>query len=142
MTIKEHYYEVLDMLSDMFIFIFDGLNERYAPEIAAVGQQFPCKPLKYLSPSLRLTYQEGMAMLKEAGFDADPKEDISTVHEKALGKLVADKYVETALLLRLLLVRVLLLGCAAAAPARTALLPTCHTATATATATTTTTATD
>ena len=29
MTINEHYNEVLDLFSDLFVFIFDGLNTRY-----------------------------------------------------------------------------------------------------------------
>ena len=29
MVINEHYYEVLDVFSDLFTFIFDGLNTRF-----------------------------------------------------------------------------------------------------------------
>ena len=29
MVIKEHYFEVLDMLGDMFVYIFNGLETRY-----------------------------------------------------------------------------------------------------------------
>ena len=39
MTFNEHYYEVLDVFSDLFIFIFDELNKRFKPEIEAVRAQ-------------------------------------------------------------------------------------------------------
>lgn len=29
MTIKEHYFEILDMIGNMFYHIFKGLNERF-----------------------------------------------------------------------------------------------------------------
>ena len=37
MTIKEHYHEALHVIADMFVYIFDGLNQRYARELAAVN---------------------------------------------------------------------------------------------------------
>lgn len=33
MEIKEHYFEVLDMLGDMFIYIFNGLENRFKREL-------------------------------------------------------------------------------------------------------------
>ena len=36
MVINEHYFEVLDMLSDMFIYIFKGLHARYSKELKVV----------------------------------------------------------------------------------------------------------
>ncbi|CAM9840822.1 unnamed protein product [Choristocarpus tenellus] len=85
--------QVLDVLSELFIHIFDQLNSRCKVELEAIRTQHPFKDLRYLRPTLRLTYQEGMQLLHDAGYtDADPDEDLSTEHEKALGKLVADKY--------------------------------------------------
>jgi hypothetical protein len=53
----------------MFTYIFDGLNERYRNEIEAVRAQHPFKDLRYARPSLRLTFQEGIQLLQEAGYD-------------------------------------------------------------------------
>ncbi|CAM9681431.1 unnamed protein product [Chrysoparadoxa australica] len=92
MTIDEHYYEVLDLFSELFISIFDNLNARFASELATVATQYPFEPLKYCRPTLRLTYYEGIQLLQDAGFDADPDEDLSTEHEKALGKIVKEMY--------------------------------------------------
>jgi len=92
MAIKEHYYEVMEVLGDVFTFIFDGIAERYSHELMLVSQQFPFEPIKYLRPSLRISFQEGITMLRKAGHDADYDKDLSTPHEKALGKLVREKY--------------------------------------------------
>lgn len=53
----------------MFTYIFDGLNERYRNEIEAVRAQHPFKDLRYARPSLRITFQEGIQLLQEAGYD-------------------------------------------------------------------------
>eukprot|EP00545_Synedropsis_sp_CCMP1620_P013600 CAMPEP_0119016148 /NCGR_PEP_ID=MMETSP1176-20130426/11840_1 /TAXON_ID=265551 /ORGANISM="Synedropsis recta cf, Strain CCMP1620" /LENGTH=606 /DNA_ID=CAMNT_0006969481 /DNA_START=73 /DNA_END=1893 /DNA_ORIENTATION=+ len=92
MTIHEHYDEVLEVFSDLFIHIFDGLNERCAAEIERVREQHPFEDLKYLRPTLKLTYAEGCALLREAGIDQDDYEDLSTMNEKALGNIVKEKY--------------------------------------------------
>jgi aspartyl-tRNA synthetase len=69
MTIDEHYDEVMDVFSDLFIYIFDGLNERCKNELERVREQHPFEDLKYLRPTLKLTYAEGCALLREAGID-------------------------------------------------------------------------
>ena len=33
MAFEEHYHEVMDLLGEMFIFIFNGLNEQFSEEI-------------------------------------------------------------------------------------------------------------
>ena len=40
MTIKEHYYEAVNMIANMFVYIFDGLNARFAKELSAVQVGF------------------------------------------------------------------------------------------------------
>ncbi|XP_062519413.1 aspartate--tRNA ligase, cytoplasmic-like [Corticium candelabrum] len=92
MTFKEHYHEVLDVLDKMFVYIFKGLRDQYVTEIATVHRQFPAEPFKFLEPSLRLTYSEGVEMLREAGVEMGDEEDLSTPSEKLLGRLVKEKY--------------------------------------------------
>ncbi len=92
MAIQEHYYEALDMMSGLFIHIFDGLNERFRHELQIISQQYPFEPLQYLRSSLRITFREGIDMLKAAGIEADYNEDLSTPQERALGALVKKKY--------------------------------------------------
>jgi len=92
MAIHEHYYEVLELFSDLFIFIFDNLTSRFATELEAVNKQHPFEPLQFCRPSLRLSFAEGVALLREAGFEASENEDLDTEKEKALGRLVKEKY--------------------------------------------------
>jgi nondiscriminating aspartyl-tRNA synthetase len=92
MAISEHYFEVLDVFSDMFIYIFDGLNSRYRAELEAVRAQHPFEDLRYTRPSLRITYAEGVQMLQDAGVAFTSGDDFSTAQEKALGAIVKEKY--------------------------------------------------
>jgi len=69
MVIKEHYDEVLDVFSDLFVYIFDGINERCKPELERIREQHPFEDLKYKSPTLTITYAEGCQMLRDAGIE-------------------------------------------------------------------------
>ncbi|XP_058080596.1 aspartate--tRNA ligase 2, cytoplasmic-like isoform X1 [Magnolia sinica] len=92
MEIEEHYFQVLDIVDRLFVTMFDSLNEKCQKELDAIGRQYPFKPLKYLSKTLRLTFQEGVQMLKEAGVEVDPMGDLNTESERKLGQLVLEKY--------------------------------------------------
>ncbi|KAF8389494.1 hypothetical protein HHK36_026189 [Tetracentron sinense] len=92
MEIKEHYFEVIDIVDHLFVAMFDNLNENCKKELEAIRKQYPFEPLKYLRKTLRLTFQEGVQMLKEAGVEVDPLGDLNTEAERKLGKLVLEKY--------------------------------------------------
>ncbi|XP_057511228.1 aspartate--tRNA ligase 2, cytoplasmic-like [Actinidia eriantha] len=92
MEIKEHYSEVMDVVDGLFVAMFDSLNEKCKKELEAIGKQYPFEPLKYLRKTLRLTFQEGVQMLKEAGIEVDPLGDLNTETERKLGQLVSEKY--------------------------------------------------
>jgi aspartyl-tRNA synthetase len=92
MEIKEHFFEVLDILGELFYFIFNGLNQRYAKELEIVNNQYPFEPLILTPEVLKLPWTEGIKLLTENGFKQDIKEDLDTENEKALGKLVREKY--------------------------------------------------
>jgi aspartyl-tRNA synthetase len=92
MAIYEHYYEALEVMADLFAFIFDGIADRFNHELKVISQQYPFEPLKYLRPALRITFKEGIDLLRENGIMASYDEDISTPDEKALGRLVKEKY--------------------------------------------------
>ena len=95
MTFEEHYHEVLDVLSDLFVFIFAELKKRYAKEIEIVRKQYPVEDFKLPADGkmVRLNYKEGIEMLRAAGkTELSDCEDLSTENEKLLGKLVRDKY--------------------------------------------------
>ncbi|KAL6344753.1 hypothetical protein AAG906_002659 [Vitis piasezkii] len=92
MEIKEHYFEVMDIVERLFVAMFDSLNENCKKELEAIERQYPFEPLKYLRKTLRLTFQEGVQMLKEVGMEVDPYGDLNTEAERKLGQLVLEKY--------------------------------------------------
>src|SRR3989338_5660922 len=68
MTIQNHYYEVLEVMDEMFIYIFENLTKRFSQELQIVSQQYPFQPLQYYQgkKSLRLSFSEGIKLLNEA----------------------------------------------------------------------------
>jgi aspartyl-tRNA synthetase len=92
MAIHEHYDEVLHVMSELFIYIFDGIKKRCKDELERVREQHPFEDLTYLKPTLKLTYAEGCALLREAGVSQDDYEDLSTENEKKLGDIIKAKY--------------------------------------------------
>eukprot|EP00029_Vermamoeba_vermiformis_P003536 TRINITY_DN14083_c0_g1_i1.p1 TRINITY_DN14083_c0_g1~~TRINITY_DN14083_c0_g1_i1.p1 ORF type:complete len:592 (-),score=245.15 TRINITY_DN14083_c0_g1_i1:86-1840(-) len=93
MQIKQHYHEVLDVIEDMFMTIFEGLNTQYKHELVMVSHQFPYEPFQF--KKLRLTFPEAVKLVNEAN---DPEikmgdfDDFSTPAEKLLGRIVKEKY--------------------------------------------------
>uniref|UniRef100_A0A7N2RES1 aspartate--tRNA ligase n=1 Tax=Quercus lobata TaxID=97700 RepID=A0A7N2RES1_QUELO len=84
--------DVMDVVDRLFVAMFDSLNNNCAKELEAVGRQYPFEPLKYLQQTLRLTFEEGIQMLKDAGVEVDPLGDLNTEAERKLGQLVPEKY--------------------------------------------------
>eukprot|EP00887_Chlorella_sp_A99_P003958 scaffold11.g3958.t1 len=70
----------------------EGLRSRCARELDVIGQQFPFEPFAHLPTSLRLTFEEGIKLLQEAGYDVDPFGDLNTELERALGRIVKERY--------------------------------------------------
>ncbi|SCW04405.1 LAFE_0H12794g1_1 [Lachancea fermentati] len=94
MAFEEHYDEVIDVLNDLFVFIFTELKTRYAKEIALVRKQYPVEEFKIPKDGkmVRIPFKEGVAMLRAAGKEIGDYEDLSTENEKFLGGLVREKY--------------------------------------------------
>jgi len=67
MTIKENFHELLDLMGNLFVAIFKGLETRFAKEIVAINEQFPFEPFKIKTPIVKITFQEGVELLKEHG---------------------------------------------------------------------------
>jgi len=88
MVIHEHYDEILDVFSQLFIYIFDGIKERCKNELERVREQHPFEDLQYLRPTLKISYAEGCKLLRETGIPQDDYEDLSTENEKKLGDIV------------------------------------------------------
>ena len=95
MAIYEHYYEVLDLFGKLFNHIFRTLQNKYGKELELVSQVYPFQPFKFLDKPLRISFAEGIALLREAGVTEEQQgafDDLSTVNEKILGDLILEKY--------------------------------------------------
>ena len=92
MEIKEHYFEVLDVIGELFYHIFEGLNKNYKKEIETVNSQYPFEPLVYSKEALKLDFKEGCKLLEENGYHQNINDDLDTENEKQLGRLVKEKY--------------------------------------------------
>ena len=60
MTIKEHYFEVLDILGDLLCFIFNELQARHKKELDVIKAQYPFEDFKCMTPVLKLHFKEGV----------------------------------------------------------------------------------
>ncbi|CAE6443594.1 unnamed protein product [Rhizoctonia solani] len=92
MTIEEHYHEVMDVLDNMLLHIFNGLKTKFSADIEAVRKVYPSTEFTWLEKTLRLQWKDAIALLRENGVTIGDFDDINTETEKFLGKLVKDKY--------------------------------------------------
>lgn len=96
MAFEEHYDEVIDVLMELFIFIFTEFKNRFSKEIAVVRKQFPVDEFKLPKDGkmVRIPFKEGIRLLREVGgvTDIGDLDDLSTENEKLLGSIVRDKY--------------------------------------------------
>lgn len=92
MQINQHYHEVLDLLGNLFVYIFKGIETRFPRELEAIHQQFPFEPFKYLEKTLRLTFSEAISLLREAGIEKNDLEDLKASDERTLGEIVHKKF--------------------------------------------------
>ncbi|KAJ2722486.1 aspartate--tRNA ligase dps1 [Coemansia sp. Benny D115] len=84
---REHYHEVMNMIGEMFVYIFKNLEERWAHELATVRKQYPMEKICFDEKPLRLEYKDAVALLRKHGEEIGDYDDFSTPQEKKLGKL-------------------------------------------------------
>lgn len=92
MEFKEHFFEVLDVINGVFVHIFDGLKSEYKHELNVIANQYPFELIEYKNELLKLTFHEGVELLKENGIEQDVNKDLDTINERILGELVKKKY--------------------------------------------------
>jgi aspartyl-tRNA synthetase len=93
MVINQHYHEVVEMLWEMFVYIFKGIETRYQTELQVYSLQYPFTPLRYSEGMLRLEYSEAVQMLRGSGEEyMDELGDINIMQERLLGRLVLERY--------------------------------------------------
>ena len=92
MSIKESYHEIMDVVGELFTFLFEEVEKRFAQELEAIKEQYPFDLFKMKKPLVKLTFQEGVELLKEDGVIIDPLKDLDTPTEKKLGEIIKKKY--------------------------------------------------
>jgi aspartyl-tRNA synthetase len=93
MAIDGHYNETLQVVHDMFKYIFTGLETRWAKELAVIRTQYPCEPAVFTEKPCIIHWNDGVGMLRERGFDmGDGMQDLTGAQELALGEIIKEKY--------------------------------------------------
>lgn len=97
MEIKHDYSEVLDMLDGVLTHILRGIQVKCRTELEIVRKEFPSQDLLLPEKTVRITFAEGVRILRESGYtedgdEVDPHEDLSTAAERRLGELVREQY--------------------------------------------------
>ena len=92
MAFKNHYFEVMDLLGEMFNYIFDKIHKNCVKELAVVNEQYPFEPFVWKTPAVKLEFTEGVKLLNEAGIKQDPNADLNSESEKALGAIIKEKF--------------------------------------------------
>ena len=100
----------MDVVGELFCYIFENLEKRFAKELEAIKEQYPFEPFKIKKPIVKLTFQEGVELLKENGIIINPLEDLDTPSEKKLGEIVKKKF-ETDFFIHILRVQDLSTRC-------------------------------
>merc|ERR1711920_989890 len=91
MAFNNHYMEVIRVLHTMFTQLFVGLESRSARELTAIRKQFPSEMPRFTAEPCVLHWEEAMQMLRDAGEEVSGFDDLSTAHERLLGKLVGEQ---------------------------------------------------
>lgn len=92
MEIRHSYREVMETLGRMFIFMFNGIRDRFAPFLDAIRQQLPFEPLVYPADPVIVPWVEGIRLLREAGGRMGDFDDLTTENERLLGRAIREKY--------------------------------------------------
>jgi len=93
MAIDDHYMETLEVIHNMFKYIFAGLETRWAKELSAIREQYESEPVEFTEEPCVLHWPEAMEILGAEGFDiGDGMGDLTGAMELALGRAVKEKY--------------------------------------------------
>lgn len=92
MEIKRDYREILQTYGKLLVYMFNGLRDRFVPELAAVQKQYHFEPLVYREETLVLDWDDAVRMVHESGGRMGDFEDFNTENEVRLGKVVKEKY--------------------------------------------------
>lgn len=78
MAFEEHYHEVVSLLEELMLYIFNGLRTRYGRETELVRKTYHVEEFKLPEAGKvpRLDFKEGVKMLREAGVEIGDYDDL------------------------------------------------------------------
>ena len=85
----------LDIITRIWSILYRAFESFYKNNTADVEQIFSKTGVsKLVMPErpIMINFVDGATMLREAGFDQDPTEDIGSINERELGKIIKEKY--------------------------------------------------
>lgn len=93
MAIHDHYMEALEIIHELFIYILQNIETRWAKELAVIRQQYDSEPVTFTEKPCVMHWPEAMEILKSKGFDmGDELGDLTGAMEIALGEAVKEQY--------------------------------------------------
>ncbi|KAI4734155.1 aspartyl-tRNA synthetase [Aureobasidium sp. EXF-12298] len=94
MAFEENYHEVVEVLENLMLYIFNGLRTKYKRETDLVRSIYHVEEFKLPEAGKvpRIPFSEGIQMLRDDGLEIGDYDDLSTPDEKRLGALVLKKY--------------------------------------------------
>ena len=69
MEFKDHYFEVLDLIGELMVYMVKEIKSRHARELSIIDGQYPSKEFKISDPVTKISFKEGIALLTEAGIE-------------------------------------------------------------------------
>ena len=61
MEFKDHYFEVLDLIGNLMVYLVENLKTRYARELGIINEQYPFEEFKISNPVVKIDFKEGIA---------------------------------------------------------------------------------
>jgi aspartyl-tRNA synthetase len=92
MVIKTDHYELVAFIWNILYEAFKKLEERESYMIDFILEKTKTEHLKFPQNPLFIDFRDGVELLKQNNIDQDSLDDIGTVNEKILGKIIKDKY--------------------------------------------------
>lgn len=92
MVIDKTYMEVVHLLYDMFVYVFDKLRSAYKAELEIIQSFFDLPQLTLASKLVVVEFPEAIDLLRANGSTMGDLDDFSTEDEKRLGAIVKEKY--------------------------------------------------
>ena len=60
MEFNDHYYEVLDVIGELMVYMVNNIKKRYGKELDVINKQYPFEDFKIAEPIVRITFKEGV----------------------------------------------------------------------------------